>query len=150
MGIKIQNIDDLREEVVRLEVVRTEIETELKVEAQKITSKIRIPLILLRKLNNFFAGSKDKSRTKDGEDWVTSIFSIGLPLLLNRFLFPKSGFIVKSIIELISQTTAKTVNTDLIVEIIEKVSQWIKSTGSRNKKEEEMVDYGIPPDSETY
>ena len=150
MGIKIQNIDDLREEVVRLEVVRTEIETELKVEAQKITSKIRIPLILLRKLNNFFAGSKDKSRTKDGEDWVTSIFSIGLPLLLNRFLFPKSGFIVKSIIELISQTTAKTVNTDLIVEIIEKVSQWIKSTGSRTKKEEEMVDYGIPPDSESY
>lgn len=150
MGIKIQNIDDLREEVVRLEVVRTEIKTELKVEAQKITSKIRIPLILLRKLNNFFAGSKDKSRTKDGEDWVTSIFSIGLPLLLNRFLFPKSGFIVKSIIELISQTTAKTVNTDLIVEIIEKVSQWIKSTGSRNKKEEEMVDYGIPPDSESY
>jgi hypothetical protein len=150
MRIKIQNIDDLREEVVRLEVVRTEIETELKVEAQKITSKIRIPLILLRKLNNFFAGSKDKSRTKDGEDWVTSIFSIGLPLLLNRFLFPKSGFIVKSIIELISQTTAKTVNTDLIVEIIEKVSQWIKSTRSRNKKEEEMVDYGIPPDSESY
>ena len=150
MRIKIQNIDDLREEVVRLEVVRTEIETELKVEAQKITSKIRIPLILLRKLNNFFAGSKDKSRTKDGEDWVTSIFSIGLPLLLNRFLFPKSGFIVKSIIELISQTTAKTVNTDLIVEIIEKVSQWIKSTGSRNKKEAGMVDYGIPPDSETY
>jgi hypothetical protein len=150
MRIKIQNIDDLREEVVRLEVVRTEIETELKIEVQKITSKIRIPLMLLRKLNNFFAGSKDKSRTKDGEDWVTSIFSIGLPLLLNRFLFPKSGFIVKSIIELISQTTAKTVNTDLIVEIIEKVSQWIKSTGSRNKKEEEMVDYGIPPDSETY
>ena len=150
MRIKIQNIDDLREEVVRLEVVRTEIETELKIDVQKITSKIRIPLMLLRKLNNFFAGSKDKSRTKDGEDWVTSIFSIGLPLLLNRFLFPKSGFIVKSIIELISQTTAKTVNTDLIVEIIEKVSQWIKSTGSRNKKEEEMVDYGIPPDSESY
>ena len=150
MRIKIQNIDDLREEVVRLEVVRTEIETELKVEAQKITSKIRIPLMLLRKLNNFFAGSKDKSRTKDGVDCVTIIFSIGLPLLLNRFLFPKSGFIVKSIIELISQTTAKTVNTDLIVEIIEKVSQWIKSTGSRNKKEEEMVDYGIPPDSESY
>ena len=150
MGIKIQNIDDLREEVVRLEVVRTEIETELKVEAQKITSKIRIPLMLLRKLNNFFAGSKDKSRTKDGEDWVTSIFSIGLPLLLNRFLFPKSGFIVKSIIELISQTTAKTVNADLMVQIIEKISRWIKSTGSRNKKEAGMVDYGIPPDSETY
>ena len=150
MRIKIQNIDDLREEVVRLEVVRTEIETELKNEAQKITSKIRIPLMLLRKLNNFFAGSKDKSGKKEGEDWVTSIFRIGLPLMLNRFLFPKSGFIVKSIIELISQTTAKTVNRDLMIELIEKITQWIKSTGTTNKKETEMVDYGIPPDSESY
>ncbi len=150
MRIKIQNIDDLREEVVRLEVVRTEIETELKNEAQKITSKIQIPLMLLRKLNNFFAGSKDKSGKKEGEDWVTSIFRIGLPLMLNRFLFPKSGFIVKSIIELISQTTAKTINRDLMIELIEKITQWIKSTGTTNKKETEMVDYGIPPDSETY
>lgn len=35
MRIKIQNIDDLRAEFIRLEVVRTEIETELKIEAQK-------------------------------------------------------------------------------------------------------------------
>ncbi len=150
MRIKIQNIDDLRAEFIRLEVVRTEIETELKIEAQKITSKIQVSLMLLRKLNTIFGGSKDKSGTKDGEDWVTSIFRIGLPVILNRFLFPKSGFIVKSIIELISQTTAKTVNTDLMIELIEKVTQWIKSTGSRNKKEAEIVDYGIPPDSETY
>ena len=60
MTIKIQNIDDLRTEVVRLEVFRTEIETELKIEAQKITTKIQIPLMLLGKLNDFFVGSKDK------------------------------------------------------------------------------------------
>ena len=150
MRTKILNIDDLRAEVARLEVARTEIETELKIEAQKITSKIEIPLLLLRKLNYFFGGSKDKSGSKSSEDWVSSIFRVVLPLLLNRFLLPKSGFIVKSIIELISQTTAKTVNTDLMIELIEKVTQWIKSTGSRNKKEAEMVDYGIPPDSETY
>ena len=150
MRTKIQNIDDLRAEVVRLEVARTEIETELKIEAQKITSKIEIPLLLLRKLNYFFGGSKDKSGSKSSEDWVSSIFRVVLPLLLNRFLLPKSGFIVKSIIELISQTTAKSVNTDSMIELIEKVTQWIKSTGSRNKKEAEIVDYGIPPDSETY
>ena len=150
MRTKIQNIDDLRAEVARLEVARTEIETELKIEAQKITSKIEIPLLLLRKLNYFFGGSKDKSGSKSSEDWVSSIFRVVLPLLLNRFLLPKSGFIVKSIIELISQTTAKSVNTDSMIELIEKVTQWIKSTGSRNKKEAEIVDYGIPPDSETY
>ena len=150
MRTKIQNIDDLRAEVARLEVARTEIETELKIEAQKITSKTEIPLLLLRKLNYFFGGSKDKSGSKSSEDWVSSIFRVVLPLLLNRFLLPKSGFIVKSIIELISQTTAKSVNTDSMIELIEKVTQWIKSTGTTNKKETEMVDYGIPPDSETY
>ena len=150
MRTKIQNIDDLRAEVARLEVARTEIETELKIEAQKITSKIGIPLLLLRKLNYFFGGSKDKSGSKSSEDWVSSIFRVVLPLLLNRFLLPKSGFIVKSIIELISQTTAKSVNTDSMIELIEKVTQWIKSTGTTNKKETGMVDYGIPPDSETY
>ena len=101
MRAKIQNIDDLRQEVTRLEVIRTEMESELKTETQKITSRLRVPLMLLRKLNDFFGVSRDKSGKKVGEDWVSSIFRIGLPVMMNRFLFPKSGFIVKSVIELI-------------------------------------------------
>jgi len=69
---------------------------------------------------------------------------------MNRFLFPKSGFIVKSVIELISQNAAKTVNKDLMGGLLEKLSEWIKSPKTRNKKEPELADYGIPPDSETY
>jgi len=69
---------------------------------------------------------------------------------MNRFLFPKSGFIVKSVIELISQNAAKTVNKDLMSGLLEKLSEWIKSPTTRNKKEPELADYGIPPDSETY
>lgn len=150
MRTKIQNIDDLREEVIRLGVIRTELETDLKIETQKIASRIRLPFILLRKLNDFLGGSRDKSAEKDGEDWISSIFRIGLPVMMNRFLFPKSGFIVKSVIELISQNIAKTIDKDLISGGIEKLSEWIKSTWSKPKKEPEMADYGIPPDSETY
>lgn len=150
MRTKIQNIDDLREEVIRLGVKRTEMETDLKIEVQKITSRIRLPLMLLRKLNDFLGGSRDKSGKKDGEDWVSGIFRIGLPVMMNRFLFPKSGFIVKSVIELISQNAAKTVNKDLMSGLLEKLSEWIKSPKTRNKKEPELADYGIPPDSETY
>ena len=150
MRTKIQNIDDLREEVTRLEVIRTEIESELKTETQKITSKLRVPMMLLRKLNDFFGVSRDKSGKKVGEDWVSSIFRIGLPVMMNRFLFPKSGFIVKSVIELISQNAAKTVNKDLMSGVIEKLSEWIKTPKTKTKKEPELADYGIPPDSETY
>ncbi|SDM23049.1 hypothetical protein SAMN05421813_10834 [Daejeonella rubra] len=150
MRTKIQNIDDLREEVIRLGVKRSEMETDLKIEVEKITSRIRLPLMLLRKLNDFLGGSRDKSGKKDGEDWVSGIFRIGLPVMMNRFLFPKSGFIVKSVIELISQNAAKTVNKDLMSGLLEKLSEWIKSPKTRNKKEPELADYGIPPDSETY
>lgn len=150
MRAKIQNIDDLRQEVTRLEVIRTEMESELKTETQKITSRLRVPLMLLRKLNDFFGVSRDKSGKKVGEDWVSSIFRIGLPVMMNRFLFPKSGFIVKSVIELISQNAAKTVNKDLMSSVLEKLSEWIKSPKTKTKKEPEIADYGIPPDSETY
>ena len=150
MRTKIQNIDDLREEVIRLGVKRTEMESDLKIEVEKITSRIRLPLMILRKLNDFLGGSRDKSGKKVSEDWVSSIFRIGLPVMMNRFLFPKSGFIVKSVIELISQNAAKTVNKDLMGGLLEKLSEWIKSPKTRNKKEPELADYGIPPDSETY
>jgi hypothetical protein len=150
MRTKIQNIDDLREEVIRLGVKRVEMETDLKIEVDKITSRIRLPLMLLRKLNDFLGGSRDKSGKKVGEDWVSSIFRIGLPVMMNRFLFPKSGFIVKSVIELISQNAAKTVNKDLMSGVLEKLSEWIKSPRTKTKKEPELADYGIPPDSETY
>ena len=150
MRAKIQNIDDLREEVTRLEVIRTEMESELKTETQKIISKLRVPLMLLRKLNDFFGVSRDKSGKKVGEDWVSSIFRIGLPVLMNRFIFPKSGFLMKAFIGLISQNAVKSFNKDFMSKIIEKVSDWIKTTGSKSKKEPEMADYGIPPDSETF
>lgn len=150
MRTKIQNIDDLREEVLRLGVKRTELESDLRVESQKIISKMRVPLMLLRKMNDFFGVSRDKNGKKDGDDWVSSIFRIGLPVMMNRFLFPKSGFIVKSFIELISQNAAKTVNKDLMSGVLEKLSEWIKSPRTKTKKEPELADYGIPPDSETY
>jgi hypothetical protein len=150
MRTKIQNIDDLREEVIRLGVVRTEMESELKIETQKITSRLRVPLMLLRKLNDFFGVGRDKSGKKSGEDWVSSIFRIGLPVMMNRFIFPKSGFIIKSVIELISQNAAKTVNKDLMSDVLEKLTEWIKTSKTKTKKEPELADYGIPPDSETY
>lgn len=145
---KIQNIDDLRTEIERLSQIRSEMETDLKVEAAKITTKIKAPLMLLSKLNDFFGFGKAKK--EEGEDWVSSIFRIGIPFVMNKYIFPKSGFIAKAFLALISQNAAKAMNKDFMANIIEKLSNWIKKSGERNKKEPEMADYGIPPDSETY
>jgi hypothetical protein len=150
MRTKIQNTDDLQAEIERLDRVRIEMEAGLKIEAEIIIAKIKAPFQLLSKLHDFLGFGKDKSQSKEGGDWVSSIFQIGLPVLLTKFLFPKSGLIVKSIIELISQNTAKSMNKDFMSNILDKLSNWIKSRSSKNKRENEMADYGIPPDSETY
>jgi hypothetical protein len=70
--------------------------------------------------------------------------------VLNKFIFPKSGFLLKSLVELLSQGTSKTVNKDVLTDLINKLSDWIKSSKRKKKQDAELEDYGIPPDSETY
>ena len=150
MRTKIQNIEDLRAEIDRLGQVRLEMETELKIEVVKISAKITAPFLLLSKLYDFLGFGKGKSESKEGGDWLSSILRIGLPVLMNRFIYPKSGFLIKTFIGLLSQNAVKSINKDLMITIIEKLSDWIKTSGNKGKQEPEMADYGIPPDSETF
>jgi hypothetical protein len=150
MRTKIQNIDDLRAEIERLGQVRVEMETDLKIEVEKITTKLTAPFLLLNKLSQFLGLSKGKEEGKDEGDWVSSIFRIGLPVLMNKFIFPKSGFLMKALLALVTQNAAKAFDKDFMGKMIDKISDWLKKSGGKRKKDPEMADYGIPPDSETY
>lgn len=153
MRAKIQNSDDLRSEILRLRAIRSELEGELKAETARITKRFRVPLMLLGKVNDWVSPIFKPYRNEPGslnQDWVTSIFRIALPVVMNKFIFPKSGFLLKSIVEMLSQNTAKTVNKDVLTDLINKLSEWIKSSKRKKKQEPVLDDYGIPPDSETY
>jgi hypothetical protein len=153
MRTKIQNSDDLRSEILRLRTTRSKIEGELKTETDRITQRFRVPLMIFGKVNDWVSPMFKPGRSEHGslnQDWVTSILSIGLPVIMNKFIFPRSGFILKSVVELLSQNTAKTLNKDVLIDLIDKLSDWIKSSKRKKKQEPELDDYGIPPDSETY
>jgi hypothetical protein len=153
MRTKIQNSDDLRSEILRLRISRSEIESELKTETDRITQRFRVPLMIFGKVNDWVSPMFKPGRNEQGslnQDWITSIFRIALPVVMNKFIFPKSGFLLKSVVELLSQNTAKTVNKDVLTDLINKLSDWIKSSKRKKKQEPELEDYGIPPDSETY
>jgi len=153
MRTKILNSDDLRMEILRLRIVRSEIEGELKFETDRIANRFRVPLMLFSKVNNWVSPMFKSSTNEPGsldQDWVTSIFKVGLPVVMNKFIFPRSGFLLKSMVELLSQNTAKTINKDVVTDLINKFSEWIKSTKRKKKQEAAISDYGIPPDSETY
>jgi hypothetical protein len=69
---------------------------------------------------------------------------------MNRFIFPKSGLLTKTILGFITQKAAGTVNKDLISNILDKISGIVKIPKNKKKNGPELADYGIPPDSETY
>lgn len=150
MRTKIQNSEELRAEIFRLRARRFEIEDELLLETHKITDKLRLPLMILSKLKSWFAPFDKSSTDNFQSDWVTSAFRIGLPVMLNKLIFPKSGFILKYVVEFLSQNAAKALNKNVISDLIDNLSDWIKSTKRTKKREPRMTDYGIPPDSETY
>lgn len=154
MNAKIRNIDELRAEILRLREQRTEMEADLLIDLNKVVSKFKMPLMLISKLSDWaaaFAGVKrNKDGTTDNGDWVSGIFRVGLPFLMNRFVFPKSGLLTKTILGFVTQKAANTVNKDLINNILDKISEIIKVPKGRKKDDPELTDYGIPPDSETY
>jgi len=153
MRTRIQNSDDLRTEILRLRTLRSEIEGELKYETDRIASRFRVPLMLFSKINDWVSPMFKPNRNEPGslqQDWVTSIFRIGLPVVMNKFIFPKSGFLLKSVVEYLSHILAKTINKYILRDLINQFSKWIKSTKRKKKQDPGIDDYGIPPDSETY
>jgi hypothetical protein len=154
MRAKIETIDDLRTEIIRRKAQRLELENDLLQVSEKIKTKLRIPVMIYNKagdfLNSFFGLERDNPAGKENRDWVTNIFRVGLPVFLNKYFFPKSGLLIKSVVAMVSQKAAKNVNKDSITDIIDKVTVWIKSRKSKERKDPLMADYGIPPDSETY
>jgi len=98
-------------------------------------------------------GSGKKSLLHDalGQDTITNIARIILPLFVNGVLFKRSGFITKTLITFLSQKAAKQVNSNVVVGVIDKISAIFKpKPGAAKTKSSRIRDYGIPPDSETY
>ena len=150
MRTKIQNSDDLRFEILRLKALSFEIENDLKTEGNRITKRLQVPIVLLNRMFNWINPNKNKQEEELDQDWVSTIFKVGLPLLMNRFIFPKSGLLLKYVVELVSQNTGKTFNKEVILNLINKLSGWIKSGKQRKNEDLSIHQYGIPPDSETY
>lgn len=80
----------------------------------------------------------------------SSLMSLVLPFVMNSTLFKGSGFLTKTLVGLASNKVGKTLDAEHLSAIFNSVKSWF--SGSKKKKEQspQYVDYGIPPDSETY
>ena len=147
----IKNIADLQIHIKQLEFQKAEHEIYLHQKVEIIKQKIAGPLNFYKRISGLISGkpNSNKNGVLDGaqkSDWLNLLARVGIPFALNKIVFRKSGFIVKTLISLFSQGAITSVNKYNIAGLVDKVTDFVKS---RTKKKP-VLDYGIPPDSETY
>jgi len=151
---KIKNLDDLRLEIVRLKALAKEQEDYLSDQYHLFNDKLAAPLRFVKSLISWVPGvdlAKNLfAKGKKDEDWLSKALRIGLPVVLNRFFLRKAGFLKRTLVTLLSQQAAGALNKDRISEVINKVADFIRPTQRGKHSVRRKVDYGIPPDSETY
>lgn len=80
----------------------------------------------------------------------SKIMSVVLPMLLNSTVFRGSGLITKALGALVSGKVGKSLDAEHLSGIFNAVKSLFTNKKAKPKEEVAFVDYGIPPDSETY
>ncbi len=148
---KINNLTELRAEILRLKTFQKEQENYLSDQYRLLEQKVEAPFKFISGLFSWLPGYSfipGSTNVKAGEDWITRSLRLGLPYVLNKFLFRKAGIVKKLLVTILSQQAAGALNKDRISGLISKISELIRPKTKR--KNTAHQDYGIPPDSETY
>ena len=147
MDAVIYNISDLREEIERLKASK-------KVQEEAIADRFRSPVAIFHTAASLFKRSPKANPAggifTDGEDMVSLLSRFLLPMLLNKTFFRSSNFITKTIVGLLSQQASGFINEQSLLALWDKIKTAIPHIMPQKDKSKKVVDYGIPPDSETY
>lgn len=79
----------------------------------------------------------------------SKMMSFVLPLLMNSTLFRGSGFITKALVGLATSKMGKSMDAEHLTSLFSTVKGWFNKS-KKKPNTAVLVDYGIPPDSETY
>lgn len=139
----IKSLTDLHLEIGRAKAEYLAKEIQLK-EDTKAYIKQFYPLNLIKHLLT----PKGLLKLDEQTNLSGSLMSLVLPVFLNKTLFRGAGFITKGIAALISGKIGKSLDAESLTGLFNKAKSLF--TSKKKKNEVNFVDYGIPPDSETY
>ena len=80
----------------------------------------------------------------------SKVLSMALPLVMNSTFFKGSGLVTKALVGLASGKLGKSLDAEHLSAIFNSVRGWFSKSEKTKEKPPLEVDYGIPPDSETY
>jgi hypothetical protein len=141
-------LTDLRTEIDLLKIKRFQQEEVLK-------DKLSDPSAILNTFTTHFKSKKPTSNKSLmqgllSHDIVSNLARIIFPIALNGTLFKKSNFIIKALVTFASQKAATKFNTNAISGVTDKIMGWFAHKQQQRQERKVAVDYGIPPDSETF
>lgn len=139
----IRNLDDLQAKKLELKTEYT-----LKQNMLKADTKAYFKQFTLGALIKKYATPSNLFKVDDKLNLSGTAMSLILPLFMNKTLFRGSGFLTKAIVSLASGKLGKSLDAEHLSAIFNSVKGWFSK--KQEKKSKKFVDYGIPPDSETY
>ncbi len=146
--IRKYNINNLEE--LHAMVHSLKIESDLQAQALVADGKVYLKQFTIGSLIKKYATPSAFLKVDDKLNISSSVMSLVLPMIMNSTLFRGSGIITKALVGLASGKVGKTLDAEHLSAIFNSVKSWFG--GSKKKKEKPVgyIDYGIPPDSETY
>ncbi len=116
----------------------------------KDDSKAYIDQFSIGKLIKKYATPSGFLKLDEKTNISSTIMSIVLPMVMNSTIFKGSGLITKALGALVSGKVGKSLDAESLSGIFNVVKSLFTGKKAKPKQEVAFVDYGIPPDSETY
>ncbi|MCY4780853.1 hypothetical protein ORI89_14430 [Sphingobacterium sp. UT-1RO-CII-1] len=146
----IRSVRDLKAEIARLTLRKTEQEAYLSDQYRLLNKKINGPIRFFNTLVSYVPGTgvlrgvvSGVRQTVTGNnkdaDWLTKVLSLAAPFVLNSTLLKKSGWLKKALVLIASEKAVGQINQNSISNVITKVSSFI-SPKNKKKKKKTVVD----------
>ena len=139
----IRNLDSLQAKKLELKVEYTLKQNLLKADTKKYFHQFTLGSLIKR-----YATPSNLFKVDDKLNLSGTAMSLLLPMFMNKTLFRGAGFLTKAAVGLISGKVGKSLDAEHISAIFNSVKGFFGK--KKEKKGKKFVDYGIPPDSETY
>jgi len=139
----IRNLADLQATKIELKVEYTLKQTMLKADAKNFINQFTLGSLIKK-----YATPSNLFKADDKLNLSGTAMSFLLPLILNKTLFSGAGFLTKAAVGLVSGKVGKSLDAEHISAIFNSVKGFFSK--KKEKKDKKFIDYGIPPDSETY
>lgn len=138
MDFQIRNINDLQDEISRIRVIEDQQATAL---AARFSSPSAIFSSIMSLLNHGNRNNGEKTPSIFSQDFLGLLSRIVLPVTLNKTLFKNSGFLIKTMVGLLSQKASNYISGDAVQGIWGKVKSLL---GSALQSKPEKSTKGMP------